>query len=134
MLTGAAREPGELRGHDERRERHHEGRRPRDERPLHAVGGGTGDVHAAQARGRAARGGHCVAPLPTDRRRARCDLALQGSFSVAGKAGANSVRLSGRLRGVALGAGRYWLRAAPRDAAGNAGEAKRVAIAIVRRR
>ena len=77
--------------------------------------------------------GHCVAPLPTDRRRARCDLALQGSFSVAGKAGVNSVRLSGRLDGVALGAGRYWLRAAPRDAAGNAGEAKRAAITIVRR-
>jgi CSLREA domain-containing protein len=78
-------------------------------------------------------GGRCVAPLPSDRRRKRCDLPLPGLFSVAGKAGANSVRLSGRLRGVELRAASYWLRAAPRDAAGNTGEAKRVAIRIVPR-
>lgn len=78
--------------------------------------------------------GHCVPPLPSDTRRKRCDLVLSGSFSVPGRAGANSVRLSGRLGGDPLSAASYWLRAAPRDAAGNAGIVKRVAIRINRRR
>ncbi|MDX6678889.1 MAG: hypothetical protein QOE31_2941, partial [Solirubrobacteraceae bacterium] len=67
-----------------------------------------------------------------NRTRPRCDLALAGSFTFAGKAGADSLRFSGRLRRAALAPARYWLRATPRDSTGKLGPTKRVAITILR--
>jgi hypothetical protein len=74
----------------------------------------------------------CRKPAASYVRRPRCDLPLAGSFTIGATAGANRARFSGRLRSARLKPGRYWLRAAPRDAAGNEGKAKRTAITILR--
>ena len=76
--------------------------------------------------------GRCRALTTGNRTRPHCDLTLPGSFTVAGTAGPNRLRFSGRLRGATLPAGRYRLRATPRDAAGNTGAAKRTPITIRR--
>jgi hypothetical protein len=60
-------------------------------------------------------------------------VALQGTSTVTGKAGTNSRKLSGRLRGHKHAPGRYRLVASARDAAGNASKPKRVGFKIVRR-
>jgi hypothetical protein len=87
-----------------------------------------------QRRGAGRRvGTSCRKATSRNRTRPRCDLPLPGSFSVAGRAGLNSLRFSGRLRRVALAPARYWLRATPRDAGGKAGATKRVAITVLRR-
>jgi len=78
-------------------------------------------------------GTSCRRATASNRSRPRCDLTLTGSFAFSGKAGINSLRFSGRLRRVALAPGRYWLRAAPRDASGKTGSTKRVAITVLRR-
>ncbi|MEY2516110.1 MAG: hypothetical protein QOJ89_3468 [bacterium] len=86
-----------------------------------------------QRRGAGRRvGSSCRRATSRNRTRRRCDLTLAGSFSFAGKAGLNSLRFSGRLRGAALAPGRYWLRATPRDAGGRTGVSKRVAITVLR--
>jgi hypothetical protein len=62
------------------------------------------------ARGRLV-GGRCVAPRPSNRGRRACVryVTLRGSFSARGKAGANVLRFTGRLRNRRLAAGRYRL-------------------------
>jgi len=69
-------------------------------------------------------GKRCVAPTRRNRRRRRCTryVTLSGSFSHAGRAGKNSFRFSGRLRGKALRPGSYRLSGVPTDAAGNRGQ------------
>jgi hypothetical protein len=61
------------------------------------------------------RNGHCEAPAPANRGRARCALwvLLRGSFSHAGMAGRNRVRFSGWVGGRALAPRRYRLVATP---------------------
>jgi hypothetical protein len=51
----------------------------------------------------------CVAPKPNNRTKPRCTryLKVSGSFSRAGKAGANSFKFTGRLRGTKLSPGTY---------------------------
>ncbi len=62
------------------------------------------------ARGRRV-GGRCAAPRRSNRGRRACVryVTLRGSFKVAGKAGANVLRFTGRLRGRRLGPARYKL-------------------------
>ena len=55
-------------------------------------------------------GGRCVKATKTNRRKPRCDRSLAaGTLNVAGKAGANTVAFSGKLRGRALAPGSYRL-------------------------
>jgi CSLREA domain-containing protein len=75
-------------------------------------------------------GDDCRRPSRSNRTRVACDLTLPGSFTFAGRTRANSLRFSGRLRGAKLAAGRYLLQATPRDAAGNSGVVRHVAIKI----
>jgi hypothetical protein len=79
-------------------------------------------------------GARCVRVTRANRRAGRCTryVTLRGAQAVAGRAGANRVTFDGRLRGRALAAGAYRLVAAPRDAAGNAGAARRVQIRVRR--
>ena len=58
---------------------------------------------------------------------------LKGSFSHKGKAGANKVRFTGRLRRRKLKPGSYVLSATSKDAAGNVAKVKRLRFRIVRR-
>ena len=86
-----------------------------------------------QRRGAGRRvGTSCRKLTASNRTRPRCDLTLTGSFAFAGKAGANRLRFSGRLRRVALTPARYWLRATPRDVSGKTGSTTRVAITVLR--
>ena len=64
----------------------------------------------------------------------RCTIAktLKGSFSLAGKQGANSFRFSGRLSGKKLKPGSYRLVSIPTDAAGNKGTAVRRNFRVVK--
>ena len=57
---------------------------------------------------------------------------LRGSFSHRDRAGANSVRFRGKLRGRALKPGRYRLVAVARDAAGASSSTRRAAFRILR--
>ena len=74
-----------------------------------------------QARAGRRVGGSCVRPTRANRRRQRCTryLALSGSFTHRGFAGANTFRFSGRLRGRKLAIGRYRLRAVATDPSAN---------------
>jgi hypothetical protein len=67
-----------------------------------------------EARGRRVRG-RCVEPRRSNRRRPRCVrfVAVRGSFTHDGAAGANSLRFSGRVGGRRLSPGRYRLTATP---------------------
>ena len=56
---------------------------------------------------------------------------MRGSFTRAGKAGANAFRFTGRMRKRRLAPGRYVLRAKP-TAAGVTGKSVKVAFRIVR--
>jgi hypothetical protein len=69
----------------------------------------TFQVQRAQP-GRSAAG-RCVAPRRSNRGRRACVryVTLRGSFTVAGKAGANAFRFTGRLRNRRLGPARYRL-------------------------
>ncbi len=58
-------------------------------------------------------GRKCRKPTSRNRRRKRCNLTLKGSFAHSGRAGANSFRFTGRLRGRKLRRGRYVLVARP---------------------
>lgn len=58
---------------------------------------------------------------------------LKGSFTHRGKAGANRLRFTGRLRGRKLRRGAYVLAATSKDAAGNVAKVKRLRFRIVRR-
>lgn len=57
---------------------------------------------------------------------------MPGSFTAAGLRGDNTLTFRGRLRGRALAAGRYRLRAAATDGAGNASAVQRVRFRVVR--
>jgi alginate lyase len=56
----------------------------------------------------------------------------RGAFKIAGHAGANRFRFTGRLRGHRLRRGRYRLTAVPRDGAGNRGRAVRLKFRVRR--
>ena len=58
---------------------------------------------------------------------------LKGSFAHRGKAGANSLRFTGRLRGKKLRRGSYVMSATSKDAAGNVAKVKRLRFRIVKR-
>ena len=58
---------------------------------------------------------------------------LKGSFAHKGKAGANTLRFTGRLRRKKLKRGSYVLSATSKDAAGNAAKVKRLRFRIVKR-
>ena len=58
---------------------------------------------------------------------------LKGSFAHNGKAGANRLRFTGRLRRRKLRRGAYVLSATSKDAAGNVAKVKRLRFRIVRR-
>ena len=80
--------------------------------------------------------GRCRAVTRRNRGRARCSrwVLVRGSARRSGKAGANSLRLSGRIAGRALKPGVYRLRLFARDGAGNTGAIRRsAAMRIVRR-
>jgi hypothetical protein len=74
--------------------------------------------------------GKCRKPTHKNRKRKKCNLRLKGSFKHQGKAGANSFRFTGRLRGHKLKPGRYNLVAKP---AGTKTKSKRDKFRIVKR-
>jgi hypothetical protein len=78
-------------------------------------------------------GGRCVAPRRSNRGRRGCVryVTLSGSFTVAGKAGANAFRFTGRLRNRPLGAARYRL-VARAGSSGLVSSARAVRFRIVR--
>jgi hypothetical protein len=88
---------------------------------------------------RAAKGrkkGHrCVRPTKKNRKAKRCTryVKLKGSFSRISKAGLNSFRFTGRLRGKKLRPGRYRLVMVATDAAKNKSKPKRAKFRIVLR-
>jgi hypothetical protein len=81
------------------------------------------------------RGSKCVAPTRRNRTAKRCTrfIKLRGNFARAGRAGPNSIRFTGRLRGRKLRAGRYRLTMVATDLAGIKSSAKRADFRIVRR-
>jgi hypothetical protein len=83
--------------------------------------------------GRRGRGGRCAKPVPANRRAPACTrlLPLSGRFTVAGNAGTNHLRFTGRLAGVKLKVGRYSLVATPSTGAGT-GRAAGASFEIVR--
>jgi hypothetical protein len=83
--------------------------------------------------GRKGRGGSCVKPTLANRRARACTRlsALPGSFDVAGGAGPNHFRFTGRLAGAKLKPGSYSLLATPSAGAG-AGRATSASFQIVR--
>ena len=68
------------------------------------------------------------------RRTGRClrFKAMRGGFTKTGAQGANSFRFTGRLRGKALKAGPYRLRATATDLAANQADAVRLRFAVRR--
>jgi hypothetical protein len=65
------------------------------------------------------QGRSCRKPSRRNRHGRRCTLLTKvGSFTHADRAGADSVRFSGRINGRKLASGAYTLQAVPRDAAG----------------
>ncbi len=58
---------------------------------------------------------------------------LKGSFAHKGKAGANKLRFTGRLRRKKLRRGSYVMSATSKDAAGNVAKVKRLRFRIVKR-
>ena len=84
------------------------------------------------ARGRRV-GGRCVAPRRSNRGHRACVryVTLRGSFSLAGKAGANAFRFTGRLRSHKLGPARYKLVAQAGNSLGRSA-ARAIRFRIVR--
>jgi hypothetical protein len=84
--------------------------------------------------GRDGPAGHCVRSTKANRGAGRCVrlVALPGSFTQAGNAGANHFRFTGRLAGHELAVGSYRLTATP-IAANNAGHAATGSFHIIRR-
>jgi glucose/arabinose dehydrogenase len=84
------------------------------------------------ARGRK-KGRRCVAPKKAKRKARGCRryVRMKGGFSRHSKAGPNSFRFTGRLRGRKLRPGRYRLVLVSRDAAGNKSAAKRAKFRVV---
>jgi hypothetical protein len=84
------------------------------------------------ARGRRV-GGRCVAPRRSNRGHRACVryVTLRGSFSLAGKAGANAFHFTGRLRGHKLGPARYKLVAQAGNSLGHSA-ARAIRFRIVR--
>ena len=84
------------------------------------------------ARGRRV-GGRCVAPRSSNRGRPACVryVTLRGSFRVRGKAGANVLHVTGRLRGHRLGPARYKLVAQASNSLGRSA-ARAIRFRIVR--
>jgi hypothetical protein len=82
---------------------------------------------------RSGRGARCVAQTRRNRRAARCtrEVPLRGSFTHAARAGANSLRFTGRLGGLRLRPGAYRLVATPAPA-GAPARAATAAFRIVR--
>jgi len=78
-------------------------------------------------------GGRCVRVTRANADARRCTryALMRGGFSLAGRAGANSFRFTGRLTGRALRPGSYRLVAVSTDAAGNRGIARRIGFRIV---
>jgi hypothetical protein len=78
-------------------------------------------------------GGRCVRATRGNRRARPCIryVALAGSFAVNGKAGANSLVFTGRLRRRALAPGRYRLALTAADAAGNRASASRASFRML---
>jgi hypothetical protein len=78
-------------------------------------------------------GGRCVAPSRSNRGRRACVrfVTLRGSFSLAGKAGANAVHFTGRLRNHKLGPARYKLVAQAGNSLGRSA-ARAIRFRIVR--
>ena len=77
--------------------------------------------------------GRCVRPTRANRTRPACRrLKLVGRLAVNGKAGANSRRFSGRIRGRALRRGEYRLILVATDAAGNRSARVTLRFRIVR--
>jgi chitinase len=68
-------------------------------------------LHVQRAQPGRRVGGRCVAPRRSNRGRRACVryVTLRGSFSVAGRAGANAFHFTGRLRNHKLGPARYRL-------------------------
>jgi hypothetical protein len=84
-------------------------------------------------RGRKGSGRRCAKPTRANRRAPACTRlsALPGSFSVAGHAGVNHLRFSGRLAGVKLKVGKYALVATP-STSGGAGRGASASFQIVK--
>jgi Ca2+-binding RTX toxin-like protein len=82
--------------------------------------------------GRKARGGRCVKPTRANRKARKCTrlVALAGSFTRTGTAGANSFRFTGRLAGHKLKPGKYQLVATP-SAGGRTGRAASASFRII---
>jgi hypothetical protein len=87
-----------------------------------------------RAKGRK-KGHRCVAPTRKNRRARRCTryVRLKGGFSRTSKAGLNSFRFTGRLRGKKLRPGRYRLVMVAVDAAKNKSTPRRAKFRIVLR-
>ena len=80
-------------------------------------------------------GGRCVKPTRRNRRRPKCKrFVRRGTLRAPGKAGRNSKRFGGRIRGKALRRGRYRAVLRATDAAGHKAKPRRLAFRIVRRR
>ena len=78
-------------------------------------------------------GARCRKPTRANRKRKQCTLRTRkGGFARAAAAGRSKVAFSGRVRTRALPPGRYTLRATPKDAAGNSGRRRAIALRIVR--
>jgi hypothetical protein len=78
-------------------------------------------------------GRKCVKPTRKNRSRKSCTrLIRKGTFIRSAPVGRSKVAWSGRIRRKALRRGRYVLRAAPTDSAGNTGKARSLSITIVR--
>jgi hypothetical protein len=77
----------------------------------------------------------CVRPTRKNKKKRKCVRAtkLRGSFSRVSKAGRNSFKFSGRLRGRKLKPGNYRLVATAKDLAGNVSKPKRKGFRIVKR-
>ena len=91
-------------------------------------------VTLTDARRRTGRrvGGVCRARTRANRSRPRCTRYVTvGSLRRDGRAGVNSIRLSGRVNGRALGEGVYRLTLRARDAAGNRSTPQTVAFTVV---
>ena len=92
----------------------------------------TARVERAASGRRAGR--RCVSPRRAKRGARRCVryITLRGSIAHAGRAGSNTFRFSGRLRGRSLRPGRYRLRGVATDAAGNSSRPRRTRFRISR--
>jgi hypothetical protein len=83
--------------------------------------------------GRKGKRGACVKPTRRNRNARKCTrlVTLRGSFTLAGRSGANSFRFTGRLARRALKPGKYKLVATP-SAGGQTGRSVNAAFRIVK--